>query len=220
MSERARIVLADDHPIVLAGLRNLIQATNDLELVGEATTGLAALDLISEKRPDVAVLDVSMPQLNGIVLARRLALECPMVRILMLSLHEDRAYVKQAMEAGARGYVLKRAVTENLLSAIRTVLAGALYLDPAVANGMISNPNPTSAEQPSTTAGMRDLSERETMVLKLAALGYTNKETASRIDVGVKSVETYRLRATEKLGLKTRADIVRYAAMQGWLENA
>ncbi|MFZ0527273.1 MAG: response regulator transcription factor, partial [Xanthobacteraceae bacterium] len=119
---KTRIVLADDHPIVLDGLRNLIRAEPDFELVGEAGSGLAALKVVRETRPDVAVLDISMPELNGIVLSRRLAGEIPELSVLMLTLHEDRAYLNQALEAGVRGYVLKRSAVENLVHAIRAVL--------------------------------------------------------------------------------------------------
>ena len=123
---KTRIVLADDHPIVLDGLRNLIRAEDDFELVGEAGSGLTALKVIRETRPDVAVLDISMPELNGIVLSRRLTGEIPELSVLMLTLHEDRAYLNQALEAGVRGYVLKRSAVENLVHAIRAVMAGNL----------------------------------------------------------------------------------------------
>ena len=132
MTEKTRIVLADDHPIVLDGLRNLIRAEQDFELVGEAASGLSALKIIREQRPDVAVLDISMPELNGIVLSRRLASEMPDLRLLVLTLHEDRAYLNQAIEAGVRGYVLKRSAVENLVQAIRAVMVGGLYIDPAI----------------------------------------------------------------------------------------
>ncbi len=126
VTEKTRIVLADDHPIVLDGLRNLVRAEDDFELVGEAVSGFSALKLIREKRPDVAVLDISMPELNGIVLSRRLAGEMPDIRLLILTLHEDRAYLNQALEAGVRGYVLKRSAVENLVQAIRAVMVGGL----------------------------------------------------------------------------------------------
>ena len=136
MNAATRIVLADDHPVVLNGLRNLIQAEDDLDLVGEASTGLAALKVIREQRPDVAVVDISMPELNGIMLSRRIAEEMPSIRLLVLTLHEDRAYLKQALEAGVLGYVLKRSAAENLVQAIRAVVIGALYVDPAIADRM------------------------------------------------------------------------------------
>lgn len=214
---KTRIVLADDHPIVLDGLRNLIQAETDFELVGEASGGLAALKVIRDKRPDVAVLDISMPELNGIVLSRRLAGEIPALRVLVLTLHEDRAYLNQALEAGVRGYVLKRSAVENLVHAIRAVMVGGTYVDPAIVGRVLEGKRANS--RPAANKGTAPtLTDREAAVLKMAALGFTNKEIASRIDVGVKSVETYKARGLEKLGLRTRAELVRYASAQGWLE--
>jgi DNA-binding NarL/FixJ family response regulator len=115
VSGKTRIILADDHPIVLNGLRNLVQAENDLDLIAEASSGITALNLIRDIRPDVAVIDISMPELNGIALTRRLANEMPLVRVLVLTLHEDLAFVRQAMQAGVRGYVLKRSAAECLI---------------------------------------------------------------------------------------------------------
>ena len=218
MSGKTRVVLADDHPIVLAGLRNLIAAEVDLDLVGDATSGLAALKLIREKLPDIAVVDLSMPELNGIVLARRLGEECPSVRILVLTLHEDRSYVKQALAAGVRGYVLKRSAAENLVQAIRAVLVSGLYIDPAIAAHIFAGKSAGAARFP-TSANMPDLAARESEVLKLSALGFTNKEIAGRLDISTKTVETHKARAVEKLNLKTRAELVRFASAQGWLAD-
>jgi DNA-binding NarL/FixJ family response regulator len=217
MTEKIRIVLADDHPIVLDGLRNLLRAEDDFELVGEAASGLSALKLIREKRPDVAVLDISMPELNGIVLCRRLTGELPDIRLLVLTLHEDRAYLNQAIEAGVRGYVLKRSAVENLVQAIRAVTVGGLYIDPAIVGRVFDEgrANKRTAARKGVTPALTD---READVLKMAASGFTNKEIASRLDVGVKSVETYKARGLEKLGLRTRAELVRYASGQGWLD--
>jgi DNA-binding NarL/FixJ family response regulator len=217
VTEKIRIVLADDHPIVLDGLRNLIRAEPDFELVGEAASGLNALKIIREQRPDVAVLDISMPELNGIVLSRRLAGEMPALRLLVLTLHEDRAYLNQALEAGVRGYVLKRSAVENLVQAIRAVMVGGLYIDPAIVGRVFENKqiNKRLAARKGVAPALTD---READVLKMAALGFTNKEIASRLDVGVKSIETYKARGLEKLGLKTRAELVRYASGQGWLD--
>jgi DNA-binding NarL/FixJ family response regulator len=218
VTEKARIVLADDHPIVLDGLRALIVAQDDLELVGEATNGLAALRIIKEQKPDLAVIDISMPELNGIALGRRLADELPAVKLLVLTLHEDRAYLKQALDAGIRGYVLKRTAAENLAAAIRAVLSGGVYVDPAIA-GRMFQPNAKNGGRAGPESGSLALTEREAEVLKLVALGFTNKEIARRLDVGVKSIETYRARGSEKLDIKTRAELVRYAAAQGWLAD-
>jgi DNA-binding NarL/FixJ family response regulator len=217
VTEKTRIVLADDHPIVLDGLRNLIRAEPDFELVGEAASGLSALKIVREQRPDVAVLDISMPELNGIVLSRRLAGEMPGLRLLVLTLHEDRAYLNQALEAGVRGYVLKRSAVENLVQAIRAVMVGGLYIDPAIV-GRVFESNQINKRLAARKGVAPALTDREADVLKMAALGFTNKEIASRLDVGVKSIETYKARGLEKLGLKTRAELVRYASGQGWLD--
>jgi DNA-binding NarL/FixJ family response regulator len=214
---KIRIVLADDHPIVLDGLRNLIRAEPDFALVGEAVSGLSALKIIREQRPDVAVLDISMPELNGILLSRRLAGEMPALRLLVLTLHEDRAYLNQALEAGVRGYVLKRSAVENLVQAIRAVMVGGLYIDPAIV-GRVFESKQINKRLAARKGVSPALTDREADVLKMAALGFTNKEIASRLDVGVKSIETYKARGLEKLGLKTRAELVRYASGQGWLD--
>jgi len=214
---KIRIVLADDHPIVLDGLRNLIRAEPDFALVGEAVSGPSALKIIREQRPDVAVLDISMPELNGILLSRRLAGEMPALRLLVLTLHEDRAYLNQALEAGVRGYVLKRSAVENLVQAIRAVMVGGLYIDPAIV-GRVFESKQINKRLAARKGVSPALTDREADVLKMAALGFTNKEIASRLDVGVKSIETYKARGLEKLGLKTRAELVRYASGQGWLD--
>jgi DNA-binding NarL/FixJ family response regulator len=217
VNAKTRVVLADDHPIVLNGLRNLIASEGDFELVGEASSGIDALKIIREKKPDLAVIDISMPELNGILLSRRISKELASVKIFILTLHEDRAYLRQAIEAGARGYLLKRSAAENLVAAMRAVMTGGLYVDPAIADQLF-DPNPRQANA-SKHGSMPDLTEREGDVLKLVALGYTNKEIARRLDIGVKSVETYKSRGVEKLGLKTRAELVRFASAEGWLSD-
>lgn len=218
MTAKTRITLSDDHPIMLAGLRNLVEAEPDFELVGEATNGAAALKLIREQKPDVAILDISMPEMNGIMVARKLADELPQVKLMVLTLHEDRAYLRQALDVGVRGYVLKRSAAENLVQAIRAVVVGGLYVDPAIVDRVFEK-NITRGGRAATAGAMPQLTDREGEVLKLTALGFTNKEAARRLDLGVKSVETYRARGLEKLGLKTRADLVRYASAQGWLSD-
>ena len=217
MTQKIRIVLADDHPIFLSGLRSLIQAEGDLELVGEALSGIAALKLIRELQPHLAIVDISMPEMNGILLSRRLRDETPSVKVLVLTLHEDRAYLQQALDAGIRGYILKRSASENLVQAIRAVVTGGLYVDPSIANYLFDSA-PKRTEQRSIV-GVLSLTEREAEVLKLVALGFTTKEIARKMDLGTKTIETYRARGSEKLGLRTRAEIVRYASAQGWLAN-
>lgn len=212
-----RVALADDHPVVLAGIKALLQSAPEIELVGEATSGAAALKLITEAAPDVGVIDISMPDLNGVDLARRLGEACPRVKLLALTVHEDRAYVQQLLQAGARGYLLKRSAAEDLIRAIRAVAAGGVYLDPAVADKALPASNARGTG--SAGAGTLELSPREADVLRLTAQGFSNKEIAAQLDVSVKTVETYKARGAEKLGLGTRADIVRYGASQGWLDD-
>jgi DNA-binding NarL/FixJ family response regulator len=212
---RVRVALADDHPVVLAGIKALLQGAPEVALVGEATTGMAALRLIVETSPDVAVIDISLPDLNGLELARRLAEACPGVRLLALTVHEDRAYVQPLLQAGARGYLLKRSAAEDLVRAIRAVAAGGVYLDPAVADKALPEPERRGSAAPDA----EPLSQREQEVLRLTAQGFSNKEIAGRLDVSGKTVETYKARGVDKLGLRTRADIVRYAVSRGWLNE-
>jgi DNA-binding NarL/FixJ family response regulator len=208
-----RVALADDHPVVLAGVEALLQRAPDIELVGQATGGDEALRLFRELAPDVAVTDISMPGLNGLDLVRRLAAECPQIKLLALTVHEDRAYVEPLLEAGARGYLLKRSAAEDLVRAIRAVAEGGIYLDPVVAGIAID------ASATGSAASGGELSERERDVLRLTAAGHSNKEIAARLGISSKTVETYKVRASGKLGLRTRAEIVRYGVEQGWLEQ-
>lgn len=213
-----RILLADDHPIVLAGIRAIVERAPDIELVAEATSGAAALRLLREVAPDVLVLDLSLPDLNGIGLAKRALAERPDVKLLALTAHEDRARVHQALDAGICGYVLKRSAAELLVQAIRAVMVGGLYVDPAVSRHALDRSTDPSAGL--RRAQRREgLSEREEAVLRLAATGFTSKEIAAQLDLSAKSVETYKARGSEKLGLQTRIDLMRYASNQGWLEN-
>ena len=211
---RTRICLVDDHPVVLAGIRALLLDVPDVELVGEASTGAAGLKAICESSPDIAVIDLSLPDFSGMELARRLCKRCPAVKIIALTVHEDRAYVHPVLDAGARGYLLKRSAGDELLRAIRAVNEGSLYLDPAIADRA-----PTKAPEPPSGSENDggELSRREEDVLKLVSQGFSNKQIAGHLEISVKSVETYKARASEKKGLHSRADIVRYGIKQGWL---
>ncbi|WP_437871093.1 response regulator [Methylorubrum extorquens] len=215
--DRIRVVLADDHPVVLAGIRALLNADPEVELVGEATDGGEALPMIRAVAPDVAVVDVSMPGLNGLELTERVTGECPGTRVLVLTVHEDAAYVQPLMRAGARGYLLKRSAADDLLRAVRAVASGGVYLDPSIAGHALAETSGSDG-RPGTGEGREPLSPREAETLRLIAQGFSNKEIARRIDVSVKSVETYKARAAEKLGLRTRAEIIRYGAAHGWFD--
>ena len=215
LTDRIRIVVADDHRLVLAGLKAVVKDDPTIDVIGEAVDGPSALRVAAELKPDVIVLDLSMPGMSGVRVAQSLRVQAPRCRLLILSVHEDRTYLRQLLETGVSGYVLKRSAPEELIAAIRAVAAGGTYLDPAIA-GLILNRGPQQgwlrSKDPSA-----DLSGRETEVLQLAAAGYTNKELSLRLGVGVKTIETYKARAMEKLGLDTRAELVRYAIVKGWL---
>jgi DNA-binding NarL/FixJ family response regulator len=217
MSE-LRIFLADDHAIVREGLKALINAQPGMAVVGESGDGLDACEQIPKARPDVVVMDVSMPGLTGSQATERLRRECPQVRVLALTVHEDKGYIRQLLEAGAAGYVLKRAAPEELVHAIRVVAGGGVYLDPTMAGKVVGGFVRRSPEAGSRGGGAA-LSDREVEVARLTAAGHSNKEIAARLDLSVKTVETYRARAMEKLGLAGRAELVRYALQQGWLKD-
>lgn len=214
---KLRIFLADDHPVVREGLKSLINAQPDMEVIGEAADGRLTLRGAKQLQPDVAVIDISMPELNGAQVTERLKVTCPQMRVLALTVHEDASYLRQLLQAGASGYVLKRGAAEELIHAIRTVAAGGVYLDPSLAGRLVSSY--LGRQPPDPTAQRGDLSERETEVLRLIALGYSNKEIAAQLGIGVRTVETYKTRLMAKLELQSRADIVRYALQQGWLQG-
>ncbi|WP_028137165.1 response regulator [Bradyrhizobium japonicum] len=212
-----RITLTDDHPLVLAGMKALLQAVEDIEIVGEATDGQTALDIIRQVTPDIAILDISLPGISGLEVARAVATQLPQVRLLALTVHEDHAYVQPMLQAGARGYLLKRSAADELERAVRAIASGGLYLDPAIAEKAL----PSSAgDHPSAATTASELTPRESEVLRLIAQGFSNKEIANQLNISIKTVETYKARAVEKLGLFTRADIVRYGVAVGWLGQA
>lgn len=212
-----RVLLADDHPVVLAGVKALVMADEGLEVVGEASDGPSALRMANELKPDILILDISMPGLNGVKVAETLRTSCPNCRVLALTVHEDRGYLRQLLELGVAGYLLKRSAAEELVRAIRAIAAGGLYLDPAVAGKAVGGtPTRLIGTGASETA---ELSEREIDVLRLTASGHSNKSMAHELNIGVKTVETYKARAMEKLGFKTRVELMRYAISKGWLEN-
>ena len=210
-----RVAVADDHPVVLAGIKALLQAAPEITLVGDATTGKAAIELIQRTAPDIAVIDISLPDISGLDIAKCIAETCPTVKLLALTVHEDRAYVQLLLQAGVRGYILKRSAAEDLVRAVRAVAAGGVFLDPEIADKALAE----TVQSGSSLSDKEHLSQRENEVLKLTAQGFSNKEIAARLDVSIKTVETYKARASEKLNLRTRVDIVRYGVAHGWLES-
>ena len=213
-----RVFLADDHAVVREGLKALINSQAGMTVVGEADDGLGACEQVPALRPDVVVMDVSMPGLTGSQATERLRKECPLVKVLALTVHEDKGYIRQLLVAGAAGYVLKRTAPEELIRAIRVVAAGQVYLDPRMA-GKVVGGFVRQSHAGDTPPGGAALSDREAEVARLTAAGHSNKEIAARLELSVKTVETYRARGMEKLGLGSRADLVRYAVQQGWLQD-
>jgi two-component system, NarL family, response regulator NreC len=210
---KIRILLVDDHAVVREGIKRLIDSHPDIELVGEAADGTEAVTAVDQLRPDVVMMDVSMPRLNGIDTTRQLRDAAPETKILALTVHEDDGYVREFLKAGALGYLLKRASTEELIRAIRIVAGGGVYVDPRVAETLVRTLVQPANVPPSPAA---ELSERECEVMRLIALGYANKEIASQLDLSIKTIETYKARSMEKLGLRSRVDIVRLATERGW----
>ena len=213
-----RIVLADDHAVVREGLKSLINAQTDMSVVGEAADGEAACLTAKALSPDVLVMDLSMPLLGGAEATARVRRECPGVKVLALTVHEERVYLTQLLRAGASGYVLKRAAASELVRAVRSVAAGETYIDPAMAGSLVEGY--LDGQDVATQPVRGPLSDRERDVLMRIAQGFSNKEIAAALGLSVKTVETYKARVVEKLGLRSRVAIVRYAAEQGWLDGA
>ncbi len=203
--------------VVREGLKSLVNAQPDMRVVGEAACGDEAWRAARELVPDVVVMDVSMPDMSGAEATGNLKRECPQVKVLALTVYEDKSYLRQMLDAGASGYVLKRAATDELVRAIRTVAAGGSYVDPTLVGGLVSSYFNQGTAEGRAPAG--ELSERESQVLRLIAWGYSNKEIGWKLNISSKTVDTYKLRLMEKLNLRSRTDIVRYALRQGLLKE-
>jgi DNA-binding NarL/FixJ family response regulator len=214
---RIRVMLAEDHETVREGVKRLLAEQPDMEIVGEASDGRAAVSLACELLPDVLVMDVSMPEMNGLKATERLREVCPGVKVLTLTRHTDKGYLQQLLQAGACGYVLKQSAPAELIHAVRAVASGGRYLDPAITEKALGGYlGRQSKTQP---GGEPAVSERETEVLRLIAWGHSNKEIAARLDLSVKTIEAHKANAMRKLDMRSRIDIVRYAMLQGWLQD-
>ena len=215
---RVRIMLADDHIVVRHGLRLVIEGQPDLTVIAEAGDGDTAVRRAVELKPDVIVMDISMPGMNGLVATRKLRQLQPNVAIVTLTRHTDDAYLQELLRAGVSGYVLKQSAPVELLQAIRAAAAGRQYIDSALTARVTAaflGKQPGQKAQPS--AG---ISEREAEVLRLIASGHSNKEIAARLSLSVKTVEAHKAHAMRKLDLNGRIDIVNYAILQGWLHQS
>jgi two-component system, NarL family, response regulator NreC len=214
---KIRVMIADDHAILRAGLRMLVNAQTDMEVVSEAPDGEQAVQVARETRPDVALLDLTMPRVGGMKALQEMTRDCRETRVLVLTMHDDPAYLRSALAAGASGYLLKRAVDAELIAAIRAVHRGGIFVDPRLAKVLVQDVIAKRSAKADSTRPANILSRRELQVLRLVARGYTSAEIAKQIFVGVKTIETYRSRLAEKLGLRTRSDVIRFAVQMGLL---
>ncbi len=219
MTDKIRVLIADDHTIVRSGVRLLLQAEPDIEVVGEALNSAEAVALAESLRPTVILMDIAMPPgVNGLEATRQIKARFPNMHVLVLTMHADEQYLRDALSRGASGYVVKQAADQEMLSAIRAVMRGEVYIHPSMTKALLGELVDRSA-----AAGDADsasaLSEREAQVIKQVARGHTNQEIAEKLSLSVKTVETYRARAMEKLGLSSRAALVRYAMDKGWLNE-
>lgn len=215
---KLRILLADDHETVRTGLRVILNAQADMEVVGEAADGQAVIEKTQELQPDVVLMDVSMPRLNGLQATKTLRERAPAVKILTLTRHGDVTYLHQLLQAGASGYVLKQSRAAEVLQAIRALASGGTYIDSAMTADALAAPVRAMAAGRGRVAAS-SLSPREADTLRLVARGYSNKEIAAQLTVSVKTIETHKGNAMHKLGMRNRIDIVRYAMLQGWLDE-
>ena len=211
-----RILIADDHGVLRAGLRALLNAEQDMEVVGEAVDGDEALRLAGALHPDVVLMDINMPGCDGINATRQLLALRSDIRVLILTFHEDNSLLQEAIQAGAAGYILKRAVQSELVDAIKAVARGDMYIHPAMTRALLVNstllpdPNPVAIDM---------LTPREIEVLRLLAQGYTNRQIAEQLTLSVRTVESHRANLLDKLNLHSRLELVRYAAQHNLLET-
>jgi len=203
-----KILIADDHGLVRAGLRALLGAEEGLAVVGAARDTAEAIELSAKLRPDVVLMDISMPGDGGIEAARRLKMRSPAAHVLILTIHEDKSMLREAIQAGVSGYILKRAVESELITAIHAVMRGELYIHPAMTRALLTEP---SASKQSTPELVEPLTNREIDVLRLIAQGCTNRQMADRLNLSVRTVESHRANLMDKLGLHSRVELVRYA---------
>ena len=214
---KIRVTIVDDHAILRAGLRMLVNAQADMEVVSEAPDGEKAIQEVRETRPDVILLDLTMPRAGGMKALQEIARNYRDTRVLVLTMHDDPAYLRSALAAGASGYLLKRAVDAELLAAIRAVHRGGISVDTRLASVLVQDVLAKRGTRAGSIRQANILSARELQVLRLVARGYTSAQIAKQIAVSVKTVETYRSRFAEKLGLRKRSDVIRFAMQMGLL---
>ena len=213
---RIRVLIADDHAVLRAGLKMLLDAQSDIQVVGEAADAKEAQEKAASSRPDVVLMDISMPGGGGLPATREIRRAHPSTQVLVLTMHDDESYLRQFLHAGAAGYVLKKAADTELVEAIRTVHRGDVFVYPTLIKALVAGELARCRTPKESDRGV--LSDRECEVLKLTALGYSHQQIADRLFLSVKTVETYKARVMDKLNLRGRAELVRYVMAQGWLE--
>ncbi len=209
------ILIVDDHGVLRAGLRALLNAEEDFQVVGEAASGQEAVRLATRLRPDVVLMDISLPDMDGLEVTRLLVQQLLGVCVLLLTVHEDEALVREALQAGAAGYVVKRAVESELIDAIRAVAAGHLYIHPSLTRAVLNG----GRAAPVSSLPAECLTAREIEVLRLLAQGYTNRQIAELLKLSIRTVESHRANLRAKLDLDSRVDLVRYATRHGLLTS-
>ncbi len=216
---KIRIVVADDHTIVREGVRLLLDAQADMEVVGEAADGQQAVSQVRKLKPDIALVDIAMPNLNGLEATRAIKLECPQTHVIVLTMYESDEYFFQVLDAGASGYVLKKAASADLAAAVRAVHAGDVFLYPSVARRLVSDylTRVKSGEEQTSYDG---LTPREREVLKLIAEGHTNQVIADKLVISPSTVQTHRTRIMQRLNLHSRAELIQYAVRKGLLTTS
>ncbi len=215
---KLRILIAEDHEIVRSGLKLTIESQSDMEVVGEAGDGREAIRLAEELKPDIVVMDVSMPVLNGLLASAKLVRTMPEIKILTLTRHTDEAYLQELLQAGVCGYILKQSAADDLIRAIRSIAKGDKYLDPAIAGKIFDSYTETRDKMRGEVHSVK-LTARESETLRLIALGYSNKEIAEQFDLSVKTVESHKANAQQKLNISSRREIISYAILQGWMRE-
>jgi two-component system response regulator NreC len=215
---KLQILVVEDHEMMRAGIKLLIDSQPDMEVVGEASEGRTGIELTQQLQPDVVLMDISMPQLNGLKASAKLKRILPGIKILALTRHADDAYLNELLQAGVSGYVLKQSAPTELICAIHAVASGKSYLDPKIAGKVLAGYQEKQIKLRGNTVG-EQLATRESEVLRYIALGYSNIEIGEKMDISVKTVEAHKANALKKLNIHTRKDIIRYAILKGWMHE-
>ena len=215
---KLRILIAEDHETVREGLKMIVESQDDMEVIAEAGDGREAIRLAEELKPDIVLMDISMPVLNGLTASAKLNRIMPEIKILTLTRHTDETYLQELLQAGVSGFVLKQSAATEMLRAIRAVAKGDKYLDPAITGKVFDNYTESRGKLRGEIRGIK-LTGRESETLRLVALGYSNKEIADQFDLSVKTIESHKANAQKKLDISSRKEIISYAILQGWMQE-